>query len=133
MVGEVTATVVTVVSCSPDGLVMVMVVGLVKEIEVVPVGLPATRVPVPEAVALAESVTVPVATAVMVAPDGMPVPETVMPVARPTIDETAVTAALPEVVVPVKLMVVIALESVTVVPLVDTMRVPAGMPWPVIG
>lgn len=71
-------------------------------------GKVAVSVPVADEVALAERVMeVELAIEAMVAPEGMPVPPMACPAARPTVLDTAVTVALPLVVVPVKAMGVV--------------------------
>ena len=62
-------------------------------------------VPVPPAVALAESSTVEPVAEMIVVPVGIPAPETNCPAVNPAMLETPVMLALSEVVVPVKLPV----------------------------
>jgi hypothetical protein len=76
--------------------------------------------PVALDVAAAESVTV-VPETVMVVLAGMPVPVIVSPVARPSIEETAVTDVLPLAMVPVKATGVVPLTLTT------TFCVPVGI------
>jgi hypothetical protein len=70
---------------------------------------------VPEAVAAAESVIVPLPMAVMVVPAGMPGPVTNWPTPRAAVMVTAVTELLEVAVVPVKLVIVLTSTTVTMV------------------
>ena len=81
----------------------------------------AVSVSVVPAVALAESVIVPVPIDAIVAPVGMPVPAIVCPAARPSVLEIDVTEALPLVTVPVKATGVVPLMVTT------TLCVPVGI------
>jgi hypothetical protein len=60
---------------------------------------------VPEAIALAESVMVPVPTDAILVPTTIPGPPTRRPAVRPVVLDTFLTVGLPSVVVPVKILV----------------------------